>query len=218
MRLLRAGPVRGVPQDALVPEAVDPPPAGFASWSAVTMRIPFRSRVDSRERSLPRHSASLRACYCWLPQAIRASGASMSKANKALRGMVHRSGGNEPLASQLSLTARADSQHMPTPASKADELSEDSSVRSAQLRIVNIFARVDFGRPLDLRRMSLAIHESEYEPETTPGLIVRTKEPRSCVTLYRSGIARCTGCRSPAEVQAAAGRGPAAPVGLSNPG
>ena len=74
---------------------------------------------------------------------------------------------------------------------------------SSPVRIVNVFARVDFGIPFDLQKLPLRLPNAEYEPESAPGLVVRTDSPRSCITIYRSGVARCTGCKSPQDVDLA---------------
>ncbi len=75
--------------------------------------------------------------------------------------------------------------------------------RLPPIRIVNIFAKIDFGAPIDLRKLSLSIPSSAYDPESVSGLVIRTSNPRSCVTIFRSGSARCTGCKSLQDVNTA---------------
>lgn len=64
------------------------------------------------------------------------------------------------------------------------------------LRVVNVFARVDFKARLNLAELAGLIPGSEYDPGNVSGVIVRTLAPRACITIYSSGIARCTGARS----------------------
>ena len=77
---------------------------------------------------------------------------------------------------------------------------------SRRIQVVNIFVRVEFGTPVDLTKLMVEIPEAEYDPESAPGLIIRTREPAACVTIYRSGLARCTGCRSFEDARVAVNR------------
>jgi transcription initiation factor TFIID TATA-box-binding protein len=53
------------------------------------------------------------------------------------------------------------------------------------------------GVELDLVYLALQMSEAEYEPDSFPGLIFRTKNPKTATLLFRSGNLVCTGARSP---------------------
>ncbi len=88
---------------------------------------------------------------------------------------------------------------------QAENPAHSQAGNARNLQVVNIFARVDFRSTFDLTKLALAVPESEYDPENTAGLILRTATPRSCITVHKSGIARCTGCRSAGDVREAVG-------------
>jgi len=65
-----------------------------------------------------------------------------------------------------------------------------------EVRIQNIVATVNFGKPVDVERVSEKLH-GVYEPEQFPGAIVRINEPyRATALLFASGQAVVLGTKS----------------------
>lgn len=75
------------------------------------------------------------------------------------------------------------------------------SVRVSHLRIANIVATTDFGRPIDLRTLALSrlFEQVFYDPEFFPGLMIRFDGTNCTVLLFSSGKAVIVGIKSLAE-------------------
>jgi len=77
-------------------------------------------------------------------------------------------------------------------------------VKSAPKVVVqNIVASVDFGRKFDLERIARKFENTEYEPETFPGLVFRLDDPKVVVLLFVSGKGVCAGAKSMRDVKRA---------------
>lgn len=70
-------------------------------------------------------------------------------------------------------------------------------------KIENIVASSALGLELDLYTIASKLHDVEYEPEQFPGAILKLKEPKTSLLLFKNGKIICTGGRSEADVAAA---------------
>ncbi|PIZ96017.1 TATA-box-binding protein [Candidatus Micrarchaeota archaeon CG_4_10_14_0_2_um_filter_49_7] len=69
--------------------------------------------------------------------------------------------------------------------------------------IQNIVASSTLGLELDLYNIASSLHEVEYEPEQFPGAILKLKDPKSSLLLFKNGKVICTGTKSEKEVDRA---------------
>ena len=75
-------------------------------------------------------------------------------------------------------------------------VSKDSSYK-----IQNIVATTSLGKPVPLTKLARTQPNTEYNPKTFPGLVLRIKEPKSAVLVFSSGNLVCTGTKSVAQVK-----------------
>ena len=68
-------------------------------------------------------------------------------------------------------------------------------------KVQNIVATVSLGKPVPLTKLARSQSNTEYNPETFPGLVLRVKEPKSAVLVFSSGNLVCTGTKSVAQVK-----------------
>ena len=68
-------------------------------------------------------------------------------------------------------------------------------------KIQNIVATTSLGKPVPLTKLARTQHNTEYNPETFPGLVLRVKEPKSAVLVFSSGNLVCTGTKSVSQVR-----------------
>src|SRR3989338_3381151 len=68
-------------------------------------------------------------------------------------------------------------------------------------KIQNIVATTSLEKPVPLTKLARTQPNTEYNPETFPGLVLRIKEPKSAVLVFSSGNLVCTGTKSIAEVK-----------------
>lgn len=71
--------------------------------------------------------------------------------------------------------------------------------------IENVVASATLGSELDLQLLAMSLDKAEYEPEKFPGLIYRTKEPKTALLLFKSGKVVCTGAKNSEQVHQAIG-------------
>jgi len=69
------------------------------------------------------------------------------------------------------------------------------------LKIQNIVATTSLGKDIPLTKLAKTLSNTEYNPETFPGLILRVKKPKSAVLVFTSGNLVCTGTKSVAQVK-----------------
>ena len=69
------------------------------------------------------------------------------------------------------------------------------------LKVQNIVATTSLGKPISLTKLARTQSNTEYNPETFPGLILRVKKPKSAVLVFTSGNLVCTGTKSIAQVK-----------------
>ncbi len=68
-------------------------------------------------------------------------------------------------------------------------------------KIQNIVATTSLEKPVPLTKLARTQPNTEYNPETFPGLVLRIKEPKSAVLVFSSGNLVCTGTKSIAQVK-----------------
>ena len=74
--------------------------------------------------------------------------------------------------------------------------------KSTTLTVQNIVATTSLEKEVSLSKLARTQPNTEYNPETFPGLILRVKEPKSAVLVFSSGNLVCTGTKSVAQVNA----------------
>ena len=67
--------------------------------------------------------------------------------------------------------------------------------------IQNIVATASLEKPIPLVKLARTQPNTEYNPKTFPGLVLRVKEPKSAVLVFSSGNLVCTGTKSVAQVK-----------------
>ncbi|MFQ5531522.1 MAG: TATA-box-binding protein, partial [Candidatus Nanoarchaeia archaeon] len=68
-------------------------------------------------------------------------------------------------------------------------------------KIQNIVATASLGKPVPLTKLARTQPNTEYNPDTFPGLVLRIKEPKSAVLVFSSGNIVCTGTKSTSQVR-----------------
>ncbi len=69
--------------------------------------------------------------------------------------------------------------------------------------VQNIVASGALNVSLDLYTLTQKIKNIEYEPEQFPGAILKLKEPKSSLLLFKNGKVICTGCKTEKDVKKA---------------
>src|SRR3990167_9446941 len=69
------------------------------------------------------------------------------------------------------------------------------------LKVQNIVATASLGKDVPLTKLARTQPNTEYNPETFPGLVFRIKQPKSAVLVFSSGNLVCTGTKSIAQVK-----------------
>lgn len=64
------------------------------------------------------------------------------------------------------------------------------------IEIVNVVASTGIGQEMNLKQIALALEGADYDPGRFPGLVYRTKDPKTAALLFRSGKIVCTGAKS----------------------
>jgi transcription initiation factor TFIID TATA-box-binding protein len=72
---------------------------------------------------------------------------------------------------------------------------------SDELKVQNIVATTSLGKEISLTTLAKTQLNTEYNPETFPGLVLRIKKPKSAVLVFSSGNLVCTGTKSIAQVK-----------------
>jgi len=68
------------------------------------------------------------------------------------------------------------------------------------IKIENVVASTAIGQEIDLISVTQALEGADYDPEQFPGLVYRTKDPKTAALIFRSGKIVCTGAKSIADV------------------
>jgi len=72
-----------------------------------------------------------------------------------------------------------------------------------QYTIVNMVASGNLNATLDLYNLAIAIPNIEYEPEQFPGAILKLKEPKVSMLLFKNGKVICSGASSESQISLA---------------
>ena len=72
---------------------------------------------------------------------------------------------------------------------------------TSNYKIQNIVATTSLEKPIPLTKLARTNPNTEYNPETFPGLVLRVKEPKSAVLVFSSGNLVCTGTKSVSQVK-----------------
>jgi len=64
------------------------------------------------------------------------------------------------------------------------------------IKIVNVVASTGIGQEMDLKQVTLGLDGADYDPKRFPGLVYRTKDPKTAALIFRSGKIVCTGAKS----------------------
>ena len=75
--------------------------------------------------------------------------------------------------------------------------------KKINFKIENIVASANLAVELDLYGIAREVDNVEYEPEQFPGAILKLKEPKTSLLLFKNGKLICTGAKSAAEVEQA---------------
>ena len=73
--------------------------------------------------------------------------------------------------------------------------------KQSNYKIQNIVATTSLEKPIPLTKLARTQPNTEYNPETFPGLVLRVKEPKSAVLVFSSGNLVCTGTKSLSQVK-----------------
>lgn len=75
------------------------------------------------------------------------------------------------------------------------------SKKDTTLRVQNIVATTSLEKDVSLTKLARTQPNTEYNPDTFPGLVLRVKKPKSAVLVFSSGNLVCTGTKSIAQVK-----------------
>ncbi|MEA3248178.1 MAG: TATA-box-binding protein [Nanoarchaeota archaeon] len=73
--------------------------------------------------------------------------------------------------------------------------------KDTSLKIQNIVATTSLEENVSLTKLARTQPNTEYNPDTFPGLVLRVKKPKSAVLVFSSGNLVCTGTKSIAQVR-----------------
>ncbi|MCH8945557.1 MAG: TATA-box-binding protein [Nanoarchaeota archaeon] len=73
---------------------------------------------------------------------------------------------------------------------------KSSRKSKSNYQIQNIVATASLEKPVPLVKLARTLPNTEYNPKTFPGLVLRVKEPKSAVLVFSSGNLVCTGTKS----------------------
>ncbi|NYZ77618.1 TATA-box-binding protein [Candidatus Micrarchaeota archaeon] len=75
--------------------------------------------------------------------------------------------------------------------------------KKPKIEITNIVASADLGLELDLYKIAYKISNVEYEPEQFPGAILKFKEPKVSLLLFKNGKVICAGAKTEEDIRKA---------------
>ena len=78
---------------------------------------------------------------------------------------------------------------------------KESASKLASLKVQNIVATTSLEKDVSLTKLARTQPNTEYNPDTFPGLVLRIKKPKSAVLVFSSGKLVCTGTKSIAQVK-----------------
>ncbi len=75
--------------------------------------------------------------------------------------------------------------------------------KNPKFEITNIVASASLGMGLDLYTIAYEVKDVEYEPEQFPGAILKFREPKASLLLFKNGKVICAGSRDEKSIEAA---------------
>ncbi len=78
--------------------------------------------------------------------------------------------------------------------------------KKPKIEITNMVASADLDMDLDLYKIASALDDVEYEPEQFPGAILKIKEPKASLLLFKNGKVICAGAKTEEEIDRALGK------------
>ncbi len=76
-----------------------------------------------------------------------------------------------------------------------------TKTKKPHIEITNIVASASLGLELDLYKIAYKIKDVEYEPEQFPGAILKFKEPKASLLLFKNGKVICAGAKNEKEIR-----------------
>jgi len=70
-----------------------------------------------------------------------------------------------------------------------------------EITIVNIVVSSSLEKDIPLEKMAATLPNTEYNPEQSPGLVLRIKDPKTSALIFSSGKIVCTGARTLGDVE-----------------
>ena len=80
-------------------------------------------------------------------------------------------------------------------------VAKKSTKKDTALIVQNIVATTSLEKDVSLTTLARTQPNTEYNPDTFPGLVLRIKKPKSAVLVFSSGNLVCTGTKSVAQVK-----------------
>lgn len=80
-------------------------------------------------------------------------------------------------------------------------VAKKSTKKDTKLIVQNIVATTSLEKDVSLTTLARTQPNTEYNPDTFPGLVLRIKKPKSAVLVFSSGNLVCTGTKSVAQVK-----------------
>ncbi len=74
------------------------------------------------------------------------------------------------------------------------------------IEITNIVASASLDMQLDLYRIAYKLKDVEYEPEQFPGAILKFKDPKASLLLFKNGKVICAGAKNENEIRIVLGK------------
>ncbi len=71
---------------------------------------------------------------------------------------------------------------------------------SVDFRVENIVASASLGVTVDLYSLAATLDNVEYEPEQFPGAIIRIRDPKATILLFKNGNLICAGVRKEEDI------------------
>jgi len=75
-----------------------------------------------------------------------------------------------------------------------------TKTKKPKIEITNIVASANLGLELDLYKIAYKLKDVEYEPEQFPGAILKFREPKVSLLLFKNGKVICAGAKSEKEI------------------
>ncbi len=72
--------------------------------------------------------------------------------------------------------------------------------KKPEIVITNIVASADLHMELDLYKLAYKLPQIEYEPEQFPGAILKFKDPKASLLLFKNGKVICAGAKTEKEI------------------